>query len=169
MSNKGHSASLPDGGRPLTGRTVLIWLVAFFGVVFGANAVFVRFAVSTFGGVETESSYKAGLAFGRDTEAARSQEARHWHVEASLASEEAGTSIVVTARDPKGQALPSLEATMQLTHPTNRRDDAVVVVSQTGPGQFEGHAIARPGQWDLVIELWRGEERMFRSKSRITL
>jgi nitrogen fixation protein FixH len=169
MSDKSQTTALHDDGRPLTGRTVLICLLAFFGVVFAANAVFVRFAVSTFGGVETESSYKAGLAFGRDTEAARAQEARHWNVEANLAPEEDGTRIVVTARDAQNQAIPTLDATMELAHPANRRDDAPVTLSQTAPGRFEGHTTARHGQWDLVIELRRGEERMFRSKSRITL
>jgi nitrogen fixation protein FixH len=169
MSNKASSAALPTSGRPLTGRTVLICFLAFFGVVFAANIVFVRLAVSTFGGVETESSYKAGLAFGRDTQAARAQEARHWQVDASVTQDGAGTRIIVTARDAQGEALPTLEATVQLAHPTSRRDDAPVTMSQTGPGRFEGHTTAQSGQRDLVIELRRGGERVFRSKSRITL
>ena len=49
--------------RELTGGKVLLWLVAFFGVVFVVNGVLVRAAISTFGGVETLSSYKAGLQF----------------------------------------------------------------------------------------------------------
>lgn len=43
--------------RPLTGRTVLLCFIAFFGVVFTANFFLVRAALTTFGGVETESSY----------------------------------------------------------------------------------------------------------------
>ena len=39
--------------RELTGRMVLICLVAFFAIVAGVNAVMIRAAVSTFGGVET--------------------------------------------------------------------------------------------------------------------
>ena len=42
--------------RILTGRAVLLWLVAFFGVVFAVNGVLVQAAISTFGGVETTSS-----------------------------------------------------------------------------------------------------------------
>ena len=29
------------GGRPLTGRTVLIWLIGFFAIVFAVNAVMI--------------------------------------------------------------------------------------------------------------------------------
>ena len=47
----------------LTGKHVLLCLLGFFGVVFAVNAVLVKAATSTFGGVETSSSYKAGLMF----------------------------------------------------------------------------------------------------------
>ena len=57
--------------RPLTGRTVLFCLIGFFSVVAGVNAVMIRAAVSTFGGVETSSSYQAGLAFAREAAAAQ--------------------------------------------------------------------------------------------------
>ena len=52
--------------RELTGRHVLFCLLGFFGVVFAVNAVLVKAATSTFGGVETSSSYKAGLMFEQD-------------------------------------------------------------------------------------------------------
>ena len=54
---------------------VLICLVAFFAVVAGVNAVMIRAAVSTFGGVETDSAYQAGLAFAREIAAARRRSA----------------------------------------------------------------------------------------------
>ena len=60
--------------RELTGRAVLFWLLGFFAVTIGVNAVMVRVATKTFGGVETESSYKAGLVFKQDIEAAAQQE-----------------------------------------------------------------------------------------------
>ena len=46
--------------RPLTGRTVLICLIAFFAVVAIVNGIMIRAAISTFGGVETGSAYQAG-------------------------------------------------------------------------------------------------------------
>ena len=53
--------------RELTGKHVLFCLVGFFAVVFAVNAVMMRAATSTFGGVETASSYKAGLMFEQDS------------------------------------------------------------------------------------------------------
>jgi nitrogen fixation protein FixH len=36
-------------------------------------------------------------------------------------------------------------------------------------GAFRGQAAARPGQWDLIVDLYRGSQRLFRSQSRVTL
>ena len=44
----------------------------------------IRAAISTFGGVETGSSYQAGLAFEREIAAARAQDALHWQVKANV-------------------------------------------------------------------------------------
>ena len=70
--------------RPVTGRMVLVCLIAFFGVVARRNALMIRAAVSTFGGVETASSYQAGLAFEREVAAARAQDERDWQVKAKV-------------------------------------------------------------------------------------
>src|SRR4051794_24048366 len=59
MQTPAGDAISADGrpSREVTGRMVLVGLVAFFAAVAGVNAVMIWAAVSTFGGVETESSY----------------------------------------------------------------------------------------------------------------
>ena len=161
-----------DGCRAkeVTGRTVLVWLVAFFATVAAVNAVMIRAAVSTFGGLETESSYQAGLAFARETADARAQDALHWRVDAKLTPVRDGAAeIVIAARDPAGRPLHGLAATARLVHPADKRDDRIMSLRQTGPGEFRGLTPASAGQWDLVIELARDGTRVFRSKNRILL
>ena len=63
---------------------MLVGLVAFFAAVAGVNAIMIWAAVSTFGGVETESSYQAGLAFAQETAAVAAQDALHWQVKAKV-------------------------------------------------------------------------------------
>src|SRR5574341_722764 len=121
MSTRG---SITGGRRPkeVTGRMVLICLVAFFVVVGGVNAVMIHAAVSTFGGVETASAYQAGLAFSREMAAVRAQDALHWQVTAKLRSAGDGAMLVeVTARDAVDRPLTSLQASAQLAHPTDKR------------------------------------------------
>ena len=160
------------GGRPreLTGRTVLVCLVAFFAVVAGVNAIMMIFAITTFSGVETANSYQAGVAFAREEAAADAQQVRHWNIAAALRPQTDGpTQIELTTRDRAGQPLTGLEATVALTHPNDRRRDRPVTMQAAGPGRFQGTFTPAAGQWDLVIDLTRGGERLFRSKERIVL
>ena len=155
--------------RPLTGRTVLICLVAFFGVVSLANAIMIRAALTTFSGVETGSAYQAGQNFKHETEVARAQEERHWQVRANVRPADGRTLVEIDARDAAGLPLAGLEATVQLQHPTDRRADQTVGVNEDTSGHFRGTAMPLAGQWDVLIDLSRGGERVFRSRNRVVL
>ena len=172
MSNMSNRCGGGDGRKPreLTGRKVLLCLVAFFAVVASVNAVMMTAAVTTFGGVETKSSYQAGLAFAREEAAAQAQQARHWHVNATLRPEAGGsTQVELVARDAADRPLTGLEVTVSLVHPADRRLDRPVTMRSNGAGRFHGAATPTPGQWDLVIELASAGERLFRSRERIVL
>src|SRR5215208_2215468 len=97
--------------RPLTGRMVLAMLLGFFGLVMVVNVVMVRAAITTFGGVDTPSSYQAGLHFKAEEAAAAAQDALHWRVDARLASAERGETVTVTALDANGKTLGGLAVT----------------------------------------------------------
>jgi len=147
---------------------VLVGLLAFFGVVLGANGLLVHKALSTFGGVETDSSYRAGQLFERDVAMARAQDAQHWRVEASVTPAADGSALLaIVAHDGTGLAVAGIDATATFERPTDRRLDRSVAVSEDAPGHFRGSAAISPGQWDLVIELTRQGERQFRSRNRI--
>lgn len=154
----------------LTGRAVLIWLVGFFVIVFAVNAVLVHAAISTFGGVETTSSYKAGLQFEHEVAVAERQDALHWQVSGKLTRNAAGEAVLnVTARDATGAPIDGLTADARLAHPADERFDHVVALRASGAGGFHGQTAAQAGQWDLVVDLYRGDKRLFRSRSRVTL
>jgi nitrogen fixation protein FixH len=157
----------------VTGRMVLICLVAFFAVVTGVNAVMIAAAVSTFGGLETEGRYEAGLAFARDSAAAAAQDALHWQVKAKVSTEAGATLVEVVANDDAERPLAGLQASARLVHPADKRADRVIALREGAPGQFQGRIQDRSaplaGQWELVIELSRDGARLFRSKNRIFL
>ena len=162
------------GGRrrpkEVTGRTVLFCIVAFFGVVALVNGIMMRFAISTFAGLETESPYKAGLAFGREIAASEAQEQRHWNVSGKLGRLVDGqVRLEISARDASGRPLAGYDVLARLSHPTDRRLDHELTMNPTSAGQYVGRGSASPGQWDLVIELIRGEQRLFRSVDRMVL
>jgi nitrogen fixation protein FixH len=153
--------------KPLTGRTVLICFLAFFGVVGGVNAAMVHFALSTFGGVETENAYRAGVAFNREIAAASQQEARHWQVQAQLTQvPEHGVQLAVQVRNASGAPVTGLEIASRLIHPTMARRDRNFALTETAAGTFRGETTVEAGQWDLLIDISRDGERLFRSTSR---
>jgi nitrogen fixation protein FixH len=157
-------------GRELTGRMVLAWLVGFFAVVGAVNGVMIGAAISTFAGLEHDSPYQAGLAFDQEIAAARLQDALHWQVEAKMARSDAGETLVeISARDSGGAPVPDLGATATLVHPTDRRLDRELAMTQVGPGHFSGVTGTAAGQWDVVIELSHEGARRFRSRNRVVL
>ena len=156
--------------RELTGRIVFFCLLAFFAVVAAVNGVLIYAATSTFGGVEVQSSYAAGLKFQQELAAVRAQDALHWSVSARLERRpggEAGLSMSIRDRD--GKPLSALEVVARLAHPTDARHDRVIAMRPAGAGLFAGVTDAEPAQWDLLIDLARDGNTMFRSKSRVEL
>jgi nitrogen fixation protein FixH len=155
--------------RPWTGRTVLLMLLGFFGLVFTANGILVHEALSTLTGVDTDSAYQAGRRYEREVALAKAQDARQWRVDAKVTPTTAGARLDITARDAAGQPLSGLEASALFERPTDRRLDRNVPLVADGAGRFHGSAPLATGQWDLVIEFSRQGEQLFRSRNRVML
>jgi nitrogen fixation protein FixH len=161
----------PDSPKPLTGRAVLVMLVAFFVVVFGVNGFMMKLAIQTLPGTEVDSAYSASLAYEKEIAAARDQNARNWQVEAHVArSGQGGATLQVEARDNDGRPMSGLKFQGRFERPTDRRADLAVVLAEVGIGIYRGNTLAiAPGQWDLVLEGVAAGRRMFLSKNRVLL
>lgn len=166
-------ATAPSGGtaaRELKGWMVFVFMIAFFGVVIGVNAFMAHEALSTFGGVDADSSYRAGQMFERDVAMAKLQDARHWTVDAKITRTTGATaSLDIVARDRTGAPLTGLTATAEFARPTDRRLDRTVSIREDAPGRFHGSVALVVGQWELVIELARQGQRQFRSVNRVVI
>jgi nitrogen fixation protein FixH len=159
------------GAKPLTGGTVLVCILAFFGVIIGANATLTVLAIGTLPGTEVESSYKAGIGYNAEIAQARSQDARGWQVAGHLEREPDGrTKVRVEARDGTGAPATGLAFSAHLERPIDKRADRLVALSEHESGIYRGEISGvTPGQWDLVLAAERGTERVFLSKNRVTL
>jgi len=82
------------GGRPLTGRLVLLMIIGFFGVMLLVNAVMAIFAVKTFSGLDADNPYDTGLAYNKDIAAARAQGELGWTVELTRTPNGAATEAL---------------------------------------------------------------------------
>jgi nitrogen fixation protein FixH len=157
--------------RPLTGRTVLICMIVFFGIIIGVNVVMAKLAIDTLPGVEVESAYSASLAYEGEIGAAREQAARAWKVNARVERAADGRAEVrVEARDRNGAPIQGLNFTSRLERPADRRADRPVELTDAGAAQYHGNVTElAAGLWDLVLEGDVAGKRLFLSKNRLVL
>ncbi len=160
----------PDRGRRLTGRGVLIWLLAFFGITFAVNGAFIYFAVSTFPGVEVASSYKAGQEFEGEVAAGKAQADRGWTVDAAVRPAGDGASVEVHFSDKAGGDLHGLDVRVRLTHAVDPNHDHSASLSEVASGTYRAMLQGvKAGMWNLTIEAYKGDERLFRSRNQLRL
>ena len=162
------SAPRPRG--EITGKTVLVCFVAFFGVVAAVNAIMVRAAVTTFAGTQTDSAYKAGLAYKGEEAAAATQDALHWTVDGRLVRDITGDAVLtVDVKDAKQSSVFGIDVTARLAHPLNARLDRTIALAHIADGTFRGVTDAPAGQWTLTLEVTRDQNRLYRSETRVVL
>lgn len=160
-----------DRGTRIAGRHVLFALLAFFGVMFLVNAIFVYFAISTFNGVETGDAYRQGLAYNSriaDEDAVRS---RGWRGKMNL---EPSGNLTLSLTDKYGSAVPGLFVRAKLGRPATDKFDQAMTLQEVAPGNYQAPAgpLAK-GNWVVAIEAEQerstGRFIAYRMKERIWL
>jgi nitrogen fixation protein FixH len=158
-----------DLTRPLTGRSVVVILGLFFGVMFIANGALIYTALSTLHGEEMENSYDASQAYNRQIAAARAQNALGWVADVDTRQEGGGARVVAEFRDRNGSPVAGLEVRARFVHPFDRSADREAPLVSDGEA-YEG--VAGPlhaGRWTLVIEARQDGQVKFTSDNKITL
>lgn len=159
-----------DRGRRLTGRGVLLWLLAFFGITFAVNGAFIYFAVSTFPGVEVASSYKAGQQFEGEFTAGKAQAERAWTVDAAVRPAGDDASVEIHLRDKAGADLHGLDVRVRLTHTVDPNHDHSASLPEIASGTYRAVLPSvKAGMWNLTIEAYKGNERLFMSRNQLRL
>lgn len=140
-------------GRPLSGRDVLVMLVAFFALVFAANGAFVYLALRSWPGLVSERAYLDGLAYNRMLGAAAAQRAAGLRPELAFRLDGNGAGeLSLRVRDRDGRPVDGLEVTAEFVRPTNEGFDLAVALGRRGPGLY-GSEVRLPlkGQWDVRL------------------
>lgn len=143
--------------REITGRTVLLSLVAFFGVVFAVNGVFFWFASDSWTGLSTEDAYRKGIAFNDQLARADAQKRLGWTAETEYASAGPGagrlTFALMTA---EGQFVRGRDVSATFRRPVSEGIDFVAMLRSHESGRYVADiAPPAPGQWDVRIEVSR--------------
>jgi nitrogen fixation protein FixH len=152
----------------LRGRHVLFGLVAFFGLIFLVNGVFVYYALSTFGGGDKSDPYRKGLHY-NDTlaEAAREAE-RAWRAE--LAYDVKADRLALKLRDKSGEPVAGLHLGANVGRAATDKEDRVTTFHEIEGGSYVAEMTLAPGQWVVQLyssELTREGDPTYRLKQRV--
>ena len=135
--------------RELTGRSVLIVLFAFFGIVFAVNAYSATAAIQTYTGVVAQEPYRKGLTYNRRVAASERQSALGWT--ASLEADRDGHAHLDVV-DANGHPVANLAVTGTLGRPSTDIADRSLTFIETTPGTYENHgASIDSGTWIATI------------------
>jgi nitrogen fixation protein FixH len=136
-------------GYRVKGWHVLAIIVAFFGVVFTVNAIFITTALNTFPGEETRRSYVQGRDYNQVVDARRAQEALGWSATANLTEER----VLIEVRDADGQPVTGLRLEGVLQHPASMSYDRDLVFTEVRDGVYAAGVCDLPiGRWTLSAE-----------------
>ncbi|MEK6541026.1 MAG: FixH family protein [Pseudomonadota bacterium] len=140
--------------RPITGRRVAMWFVAFFGIVIAVNLLMARLAIGTFGGTVVDNSYVASQRYNEWLAAGRVQAALGWSVTA-----ERGPSghVVVQLLGRDGRAVPGATINVVASHPLGGAADRPMHFAGAD-GRFVSTAPLPAGRWQLRIEASKGAD-----------
>lgn len=133
--------------RPFTHRTALYGVLAFFGIIFAANGVFVYYALSSWPGLVSETAYEDGLQFNTGLQQAEAQKARGWRSDLKVTSER---TLSLRIDDHSENALTGLIVTARLTRPAHDRDDQDLIL-RPGPGGIYVSQPVAGGAWRVRI------------------
>lgn len=145
--------------KPLTGRKVLIMLVAFFGTVTAVNIVMMYTAIDTFPGLVVQNSYVASQNYDAERDA---QAALGWRAGVDL------KNGVLTAdiRDKSGAPVHGLTVKAAIGRPSNDADDHIVDLAEAD-GVYLAEPGLKQGIWLVEIQATGGPEERFRADARL--
>ncbi|MGE0767470.1 MAG: FixH family protein [Hyphomicrobiaceae bacterium] len=162
----------PAGGENgfLTGWHVLMMLLAFFGVVFAVNGVFIASALRSYSGVVSVEPYAKGLHYNDRIAAGERQASLGWHATLAVASDGA---IALTLVDNAGRPVRGAQLSASVGRPATNRLDRPLTLFETKPGRYTSQAgrLDR-GTWLVSVQAASRDgsgEPMYRLRRRVCL
>ncbi len=140
----------------ITGRKVLIFTVAAFGLIIAVNVTMAVLAARTFPGLEVENSFVASQEFNASQ---RAQKALGWTAEADYAD----GRLIVDIRDGSGMAAQVDRIEALVGWATSRQDDFRPEFIRDG-SRFEAPAALVPGNWDVYLKAWAPDGTLFQQR-----
>lgn len=149
--------------RQLTGRHVLIIVLACFGTIIAANLTMLFAATGTFPGLVVENSYVASQRWNARHAA---QEALGWRATAAWRD----GRLIVDLQDAAGRPVEGVALRAVVGRPTVASEDQALALSPAADG-YVAHVELSPGAWRIEISTTEGPafavvDRLFITEAR---
>lgn len=163
------TAQRPSDERPITGRMVLVGLLAFFGVVLAANGAMVFLAVDSWSGLSTERPFEAGRDHDRTLARAEAQAALGWtSAVAIIPRAEGGQTAEVALTTAAGAGLGGLTVELRWRRPARGDLDRSQPLREAGAGRYAGEiALPLPGRWYAEIRARNANGLVYRMEHEV--
>lgn len=143
----------PDGGRPLTGRGVLLMAVAFFGVIIAVNITMATLAVGGFPGLVTDNPYVEAQKYDAEQKA---EKALGWSFDFVWGDGALRVAVV----GPDGARVRGLELTARVGRPATLAEDREVAFAEDGAGYAVSLALPA-GMWRADLSAARADGAVY--------
>lgn len=143
--------------KVLTGRSVLLWLTGFFGVIIATNTIFIIEAVKTFRGEDEQKPYLQGVEYNQTLARRAQQKELGWHASIDAHRLAQGqVEILVALRHRDGSPETGARLDGELRHPADENRDQPLRFSQISSGLYQATVEAAPGNWDVLVANSKG-------------
>ncbi len=136
--------------RPVTGRSVLWWVISFFVIIFLANIAFVYFALSSWTGLSTENAYEKGVRYNETIARAEAQRKLGWQSTVDFD----GDNLVVKLVGKDGNFISGRIVQVEIIRPVHEGLDQKLKLREAGQGIYQAPLkIPQSGRWWVDISV----------------
>lgn len=150
--------------KGLSGRTVLLSLLTFFGVIIGVNILMATYAVNTFDGQFEEDAYRNGLNFNERIEASRAQADIGW--EAGVSYSAGDKTLRLELVDANAAPLVGAQLDALLWRQTTQGMDVPLSFQERGNGVYVANIPGgQMGRFELRLTASKNAKRVMFKRS----
>jgi nitrogen fixation protein FixH len=139
--------------------------VAFFAVIIAINIIYIYLAKSTWRGVTTEDSYQKGLSYNEVLKQEKKQQELGWSIDSKFT--QIGfrkASILVTPVNRDSEFIKDANISIFFRKPVQEGNDFIALPSSVGNAYRFEIEFPNKGQWDAVISVQKGDDKLFLAK-----
>ena len=151
--------------KVITGRHVLIAVVAFFVVVVGLDSLFTVWALQTFPGEVSPRAYEDGLAYNRILAERRAEAALGWSSKVTQGSQPG--QVTVRFVDAGGKPIEGLTVRADFNRPATQTGARSARLTSAVAGEYAGGPALAGGAWDLTLTASDAQGREFQARRRL--